>query len=79
MSPIHHDLDCSMPSLRGRARPTALAVAVAMALAVSHPAMSQNASASDVQALKSEVQQLQRKIERDHPLRRRPKAAVAGR
>jgi outer membrane murein-binding lipoprotein Lpp len=63
MLPIHHDLDRSMPSLSSRVRPVALAVAVAMALGVSHPAMSQNASASDLQALKSEVQQLQRKID----------------
>jgi hypothetical protein len=46
-------------------RPTAVAAAVATALGVflAPDAMSQSASASDVQALKSEVQQLQRKID----------------
>jgi TolA-binding protein len=65
MSPIRPDLHGSMPGLSGGARRTALAVAVAMAaLGVSHTAMSQTASDSDVQALKSELQQLHRKIDR---------------
>jgi outer membrane murein-binding lipoprotein Lpp len=62
MTPI--DLHRSM-ALSGRVRPTTVAAAVAMALGVflAPDAMSQNASASDVQALKSQVQQLQRKID----------------
>jgi hypothetical protein len=65
MTPIRAELHRSMASLSGRVRPTAVAAAVATALGVflAPDAMSQTASASDVQALKSEVQQLQRKID----------------
>jgi len=65
MSPIRPILHCSMPSLTGRACPTALAPAIAMALGMilAPEAKSQTASADDLQELKSEVKQLQRKIE----------------
>ncbi len=64
MTPIRAELHRSVAP-RGRVRPTAVAAAVATALGVflAPDAMSQSASASDVQALKSEVQQLQRKID----------------
>ncbi len=65
MTPIRAELHRSMARSSGRVRPTTVAAAVATALGVflAPEAMSQSASASDVQALKSEVQQLQRKID----------------
>jgi hypothetical protein len=54
-----------MPGLSDRARPAALAAAIAIALGISHPAMSQTASDRDVQALKSELQQLQSKTDQE--------------
>jgi len=54
-----------MAGSSGRMRPTAVATAVATALGVfiAPSVMAQSASASDVQALKSEMQKLQRKID----------------
>jgi hypothetical protein len=65
MTPISAELHRSMPRLSGRARPTAVAAAVATALGVflAPDAMSQTASAKDVQALESQVQQLQKQID----------------
>jgi type II secretory pathway pseudopilin PulG len=65
MTPIRADLHRPAAWSSGRARPPAVAAAVATALGVflAPNAMSQTASASDVQALKSQVQQLQRKID----------------
>jgi hypothetical protein len=65
MTPIREDLHRPMAGPGGRMRPTAVATAVATALGVllAPAAMAQSASASDVQALKSEVQKLQRKID----------------
>src|SRR5215469_4717489 len=65
MTPIREDLHRPMAAPRGRMRPTAVATAVATALGIvlAPAAMAQSASASDVQALKSEVQKLQRKID----------------
>jgi hypothetical protein len=65
MTPIREDLHRLMAGPSGRMRPTAVATAVATALGVlfAPAAMAQSASASDVQALKSEVQKLQRKID----------------
>ncbi|HUI62797.1 MAG TPA: hypothetical protein VLX90_21380 [Steroidobacteraceae bacterium] len=55
----------STAGLAGRARSTAVAAAVATALGVfvAPDALSQTASASDLQTLKDQVQQLQRKID----------------
>jgi len=65
MTPIRADLHPPTACSSGRVRPTTVAAAVATALGVflAPDAMSQSASASDVQALKSEVQQLQRKLD----------------
>jgi hypothetical protein len=65
MTPIRADLHRSMPSLTGRARPTAVAAAVATALGVflAPDAMSQTASQSDIQGLKQEVKKLQERID----------------
>jgi outer membrane murein-binding lipoprotein Lpp len=65
MTPIRADLHRSTAPSSGRVRPTTVAAAVATALGVflAPEAMSQAASASDVQALKAEMQQLQRKID----------------
>ena len=65
MTLIRADLHRSMACPSGRVRPTTVAAAVATAFGVflAPDAMSQAASASDVQALKSEMQQLQRKID----------------
>src|SRR6185437_16553631 len=65
MTPIRADLHRPMAGSSGRMRPTAVATAVATALRVfiAPSVMAQSASASDVQALKSEMQKLQRKID----------------
>jgi len=65
MTPIRADQHRLTPLLDGRARRTAVAVAVATALGVflAPDSMAQNASASDVQQLKSEMQRLQQKID----------------
>ena len=65
MTPIRADQHRLTPLLDGRARRTAVAVAVAAALGVflAPDSMAQNASASDVQQLKSEMQRLQQKID----------------
>lgn len=65
MTPIRADLHRPSAGPSGGMRPTAVATAVAAVLGVilTPAAMAQSASASDVQALKSEVQKLQRKLE----------------
>lgn len=65
MTPIRADLHRPTAGSSGRMRPTAVATAVATALGVfiAPSVMAQSASASDVQALKSEVQKLQRKLD----------------
>lgn len=65
MTPIRADLHRPMAGPSGRMRPTAVATAVASVLGVfiAPAVMAQSASASDVQALKSEVQKLQHKID----------------
>jgi len=66
MTSRNSDLDCFGPAAGGRSHLTvAAAVAAALgALIAPHRAMAQAASASDVQRLKDQVQQLQRQIER---------------
>lgn len=80
MTPIRADLHRSIPRLPGRARPTAVAAAVATALGVflAPDSLAQSASASDVQALKSEVQALQRKIEQMEAQQQHAAAQNAG-
>jgi hypothetical protein len=65
MTPIRAELQRSVPRHGGRGRPTAVAAAVATALGVflAPDSMAQNASASDVQELKAEMQRLQHKID----------------
>jgi hypothetical protein len=67
MSPFRPVFHSSMTGLSGRARPTALAAAVATALGVflAPVALSQTPSPRDVQALKSELQQLQWKSDQE--------------
>jgi phosphate-selective porin OprO/OprP len=57
-------MDYFTPSCPGRARPTALAVAAVLAVSLAPRAMAQAASASELERLKDQVQQLQRQVDK---------------